>query len=93
MQGMFIGDGETPPDCLERYLQETLKTSVSILNTGVMGYAPEQYYYSLMAFADRFRPHFVVVSLFVNDFGNEIDAGKQGRGRLEGGKVLAGEDH
>ncbi len=25
MQGMFIGDGETPPDCLARYLQRTLE--------------------------------------------------------------------
>ncbi len=45
------------------------KTRVSILNAGVMGYSPEQYYYSLVAFADRFRPHFVVVSVFPNDFG------------------------
>ena len=80
MQGMFIGDGETPPDCLERYLQKTLKTRVSILNAGVMGYGPEQYYYSLTAFADRFRPHFVVVSLYINDFGNEIDLVNKGDG-------------
>ena len=46
-----------------------LKTRVSIVNAGVLGYSPEQYYYSLVAFADRFRPQFVVVSVFANDFG------------------------
>ncbi len=40
MQGMFIGDDETAPVCLRRYLQDHLKTKVSILNTGVMGYSP-----------------------------------------------------
>ena len=68
MQGMFIGDDDTPPECLRRELENRLETRVSILNTGVLGYSPEQYYYSLVAFADRFRPHFVVVSVFANDF-------------------------
>ena len=51
---------------------------MSILNTGHLGYSPEQYYYSLLAFADRFSPHFVVVSVFANDFGegNEVWHGK-----------------
>lgn len=80
MQGMFIGDDETPPECLRRYLQRTLGKRVSVLNTGVMGYSPEQYYASLVAFAGRFRPHFVVVSLFANDFGNEMDATSRGVG-------------
>ena len=92
MQGMFIGDDETPPECLRRYLRDRLKTRVSILNTGVLGYSPEQYYYSLIAFADRFRPHFVVVSVFSNDFGNVVDVAGPGRGRLARGEVLAGED-
>lgn len=70
MQGMLIGDDETPPECLRRYLAAERQTRVSILNTGVLGYSPEQYYYSLAAFADRFRPHFLVVSLFTNDFGD-----------------------
>lgn len=70
MQGMFIGDDETPPACLERSLRATIKTTVSVLNTGVMGYSPEQYYYTLIAFASRFRPQFVVVSVFLNDFGD-----------------------
>ncbi len=70
MQGMFIDDHETPPECLRHYLHDRLKTEVSILNTGVKGYSPEQYYYSLIAFADRFHPQFVVVSIFANDFGS-----------------------
>jgi lysophospholipase L1-like esterase len=86
MQGMFIGDDETPPECLRRYLEDRLKTRVSILNTGVMGYSPEQYYHSLVAFADRFRPDFVVVSVFPNDFGNVISVVTDGVGDWEEGK-------
>jgi lysophospholipase L1-like esterase len=80
MQGMSIGDDDTPPECLRRYLQGELKDRVSVLNTGVMGYSPEQYYYTLKAFADRFRPHFVVVSVFANDGGDEIKAATAGAG-------------
>jgi lysophospholipase L1-like esterase len=86
MQGMFIGDAETPPECLRRYLQRELKTRVSILNAGVMGYSPEQYYHSLTAFAGRFRPNFVVVSVFANDFGNDADVAGRGVGDWQEGK-------
>jgi len=86
MQGMFIGDTETPPECLGRYLQAHLKTTVSILNTAVLGYSPEQYYASLIAFADRFRPHFVIVSVFLNDFGYMGDVGDRGIGDWPEGK-------
>jgi lysophospholipase L1-like esterase len=80
MQGMFVGDDETPPECLRHYLQDYLKTRVSILNTGVLGYSTEQYYHSLIAFADRFRPQFVVVSVSSNDFGNLVDVVTRGEG-------------
>ena len=73
MQGMFIGDDETPPECLRHELESHLKIKVSILNTGHLGYSPEQYYYSLVEFGDRFRPHFVVVCVFGNDFAGDID--------------------
>ena len=73
MQGMFIGDDETPPECLRHELESHLKIKVSILNTGHLGYSPEQYYYSLVEYGDRFRPHFVVVSVFGNDFAGQID--------------------
>jgi hypothetical protein len=80
MQGALIADDETPPECLKRDLQSRLKSPVSILNTGVLGYSPEQYYYSLIAFAGRFRPQFVVVSLYTNDFGNSTDVESRGEG-------------
>jgi hypothetical protein len=86
MQGMFIGDAETPPECLKRYLQAHLKTTVSLLNTGVIGYSPEQYYATLIAFADRFRPHFVVVSVYVNNIGYMGDVGNKGLGDWIEGK-------
>ena len=73
MQGLFVDDEHTPPECLRRDLQARLKTRVSILNAGLLGYSPEQYYYSLVAFADRFDPQFVVVSVFANDFGEASD--------------------
>lgn len=71
MQGYFVGDDDTPPMCLRRSLEEILGERVSILNTGVLGYEPEHEYYALRAYADRFRPRFVVVATFVNDFGEE----------------------
>jgi hypothetical protein len=74
MQGLFIGDADTPPECLKRHLDDAFKTRTSVLNTGHLGYSPEQYYYSLLAFADRFQPHCVVVSIFANDFGDLFEA-------------------
>jgi hypothetical protein len=85
MQGLFLGEDQTPPECLRRDLEVRLKTKISVLNTGVLGYSPEQYYYSLVAFADRFRPHFIVVSVFANDFG-EGSAVAQGHGDWDEGK-------
>jgi hypothetical protein len=69
MQAMFNGDDDTPSLHLERYLEDAWKVPVSILNTGHIGYSPEQYFYTLKAYGDRFRPHFVVVSFCPNDFG------------------------
>ncbi len=85
MQGLFIGDDNTPPECLKRFLETRLKTRTSVLNTGHLGYSPEQYYYSLLAFADRFEPHFVVVSMFANDFGDLYEA-EMGKGDWEEAK-------
>lgn len=77
MQGMFIDDDHAPPECLRRRLEERFGTPVSVLNTGHLGYSPEQYYYTFVEYLVRFDPHFVVVSLCVNDFG---DAGAAMRG-------------
>ena len=78
MQGLFVGDHETPVECLKRDLSERLGAPVEILNTGHLGYSPEQYYYTLMQYGKRFPPRFVVVSLFANDFGDfqEVLEGK-----------------
>ncbi|MDG3003897.1 SGNH/GDSL hydrolase family protein [Paludisphaera mucosa] len=70
MQGLFVGDDQTPPACLERVLADRFKTSVEVLNTGHLGYSPEQEYFTLLEYADRFRPQFVILSLFANDFGD-----------------------
>lgn len=75
MQGLFIGDDETPAACLERILRAARPGSgtVSVLNAGHLGYSPEQYYFTLREYFDRFRPHFVVVGLCDNDFGEDGD--------------------
>jgi len=85
MQGLFIGDDQTPPECLRRYLQKQLRISVSVLNTGHLGYSPEQEYYTLLEYAERFHPQFVVLSLCANDFGGIYDV-LAGKGDWKEGK-------
>jgi len=70
MQGLFVGDDQTPTERLKRVLAERLGTTVEILNTGHLGYSPEQEYFTLLEYAERFPPRFVVLSLFANDFGD-----------------------
>jgi hypothetical protein len=70
MQGMFNGDQDTPPLYLERYLRSAWNVPVCVLNTGHIGYSPEQYYYSLREYGERMRPQFVIVSVCPNDFGD-----------------------
>jgi hypothetical protein len=81
MQGLLVGDDETPSACLERELRARSGGPVSVLNTGVLGYSVEQYYYTLTAFHDRFRPHFVIVSICGNDFGDWGDPASWEEGR------------
>jgi hypothetical protein len=78
MQGYLVGDEQTPPEQLRHYLQDELGKEVSILNTGTLGYCPEHYYYTLREYIERFRPRFVVVGLYANDFGEDGDV-LQGR--------------
>jgi len=84
MQGTCVRDDETPPECLRRYLVEHLHVQTAILNTGHLGYSPEQYFYTLLEYVDRFRPQFVVVSVFANDFGDMFEV-LQGKGDWEEG--------
>ena len=51
-----------------------------------MGFSPEQYYHALLAFADGFRPHFVVVSIFTNDLGDLHEVATKDQGDWEEGK-------
>jgi len=90
MQGMFIDDEHTPPECLRRRLEDRFGTRVSVLNTGHLGYSPEQYYYTFLEYVDRFKPQFVVVSLFANDFGG-IDEAVRGEGDWDEGRYWLGE--
>jgi hypothetical protein len=78
MQGFLIGDSQAPPAVLERMLGERLGERASVLNAGVLGYSTEQYYFTLTSLGERFRPHFVVVAPFANDFGEgeEVLRGK-----------------
>ena len=90
MQGMFIGQDETPPECLRRHLERAIGGPVSVLNTGLMGYSPEQYYYSMERYADRFRPDAVVVSVFANDCGSIAKAVDRGEGDWKEGRYWLG---
>jgi hypothetical protein len=73
MQGSLVGDADTPPAKLECYLSLALKARVSVLNTGHLGYSPEQYEQTLRELGERFRPHYVIVSIYHNDFGDMSD--------------------
>jgi GDSL-like Lipase/Acylhydrolase family len=70
MQGTLIGDLETPPARLEARLEAALHAPVCVLNTGVVGYSLEQEYATLLEYGDRFKPHFVIISICSNDFGD-----------------------
>jgi hypothetical protein len=83
MQGMFIGDDVTPSAQLERYLAQKWKTPVSVLNTGHVGYSPEQYYHTFLEYAGRFRPQIVVISVCHNDFGEDQEV-LNGKGDMYG---------
>ena len=90
MQGLFVGDDQTPSECLKRHLSRNLKARVEVLNAGHLGYSPEQEYYTLREYADRFRPRFVVLSLFANDFGDLFEV-LEGKGDWEEGKYWLGQ--
>ncbi len=90
MQGLFVGDNQTPSECLKRDLSRNLKTRVEILNTGHLGYSPEQEYYTLKEYGDRFHPRFVVLSLFANDFGDLFEV-LEGKGDWDEGKYWLGQ--
>lgn len=70
MQGFFVKDHQTAPEYLRESLSTTLGVPVSVLNTGHLGYSPEQYDFTLREYVGRFDPDFVVVSLYTNDFGD-----------------------
>ncbi len=70
MQGLLVSDDQTPPIRLETRLRGELGMPVSVLNAGHLGYSPEQYYHTLRAYFDRFRPQFVIIGLCANDFGD-----------------------
>lgn len=83
MQGMFLPEDATPPALLEKVLTDALGTRVALLNTAVAGYSAEQYYACLREFRGRFKPDFVVLSVFSNDFGGEDDDVPEGGGDWE----------
>ncbi len=75
MQGLLVSDDQTPSICLERELARRTGLRTSVLNTGVLGYSTEQYYFTFLQFLDRMKPNFVIVSLCGNDFYYETSDG------------------
>jgi hypothetical protein len=90
MQGLFVADDQTPSEYLKRRLAGRLGTRVEVLNTGHLGYSPEQEYFTLRKYADRFLPQFVVLSLFANDFGDLFEV-LDGKGDYEESRYWLGE--
>ncbi|QEH33941.1 hypothetical protein OJF2_24730 [Aquisphaera giovannonii] len=90
MQGLFVGDDETPVECLKRELSKAMGCGAEVLNTGHLGYSPEQEYFTLRTFAERFPPRFVVLSLFANDFGDLFEV-LEGKGDWEEGRHWIGQ--
>jgi hypothetical protein len=91
MQGIFVADDQTPPACLERVLRSRWERDVSVLNTGHIGYSPEQYSHTLEEFFARFHPHFVLVSVCPNDFGDGVEVTEHGKGDWAEGAYWLGE--
>lgn len=89
MQGLFVGDDDTPTECLKRCLRNAFHTPVEVLNTGHLGYSPEQEFYTLQTYCDRIRPAFVVLSIFANDFGDLFEV-LEGKGDWEEGRYWLG---
>jgi hypothetical protein len=85
IQGLFVSDDQTPTECLKRFLTDKRSVRTEILNTGHMGYSPEQEYFTLREYADSFRPQFVILSLFANDFGDLFEV-LEGKGDWQEGK-------
>ncbi len=92
MQGALVGDSETPPARLQEHLARLLDAQVSVLNTGHIGYSPEQYEQTLRAFGDRFRPHYVVLGITANDF-NGADGWAEGEYRIDRIRELCQQRH
>src|SRR4051794_36853453 len=90
MQGLFVPDDMTPAERLGRRLADRLGARVEVLNTGHLGYSPEQEYHTLREYAGRLGPQFVVLSLFANDFGDLFEV-LDGKGDYVEGKYWLGE--
>ena len=91
MQGLFVGDHETPVECLKRDLKTRLGGPVEILNTGHLGYSPEQYYY----YADRICPAVSASIRRGQHFRQRLrrlSGSARGQGRLGRRELLVGPD-
>ena len=91
MQGLFVGDQETPVECLKRDLTIRLEAPVEILNTGHLGYSPEQYYYSLMEYGEALSAP-VRRGQPLRQRLRRFSGSASGQGRLAGGELLARPD-
>lgn len=84
MQGILIGDRDTPP----ARLAAALGPGATVLNAGVYGYGPEQYLASIEEFTPRFQPHIVIIGLCCNDV-DASDPGDVARRRDRLGRAAA----
>lgn len=68
LHGILLDEHETPSAQLEQALQKRLRSvTVSVFNTGVIGYSTEQEYHTLVEQYEHFRPNVVILHFFAND--------------------------
>ena len=61
------GDGNSDNETYPYYLGEIFNSSADVINMGVRGYGPDQFYIRLQRDGLKFKPDFVVVGLFIPD--------------------------
>ena len=90
MQGLFVGDQETPTECLKRELELRLHAPVEVLEYQAISAIHPSSTLHAGRFARKFPTQFVVVSVFANDFGGDVEAVLLGNGDMEEARYWLG---
>lgn len=73
IQARFSELSHTYPWYLQAYLNTSLKTSVEVINAGVVGFGPDQSLLKFIEEKDIYKPDIVILQIFAdNDYGDII---------------------